>query len=185
MYIEHPYQYGGKYYAKVDGKFIEITKEVAYAMNNFYRSSMPKTLAIKNEKGEVIGKILREIPYSAAAGEDDKFMIEDFPDRHCNVEETVLNQVEGREMDRETYKQTADKISSQLEEIRKKMAEAESKAKMPVPVDDGTEVLLDDFLKMERFDAEKLRKIIKVIRVHSQEEIEIEWNFDDVFSEKR
>lgn len=98
MYIEHPYQYGGKYYAKVDGEFIEITKEVAYAMNNFYRSSMPKTLAIKNEKGEVIGKILREIPYSAAAGEDDKFMIEDFPDRHCNVEETVMNQVEGQEM---------------------------------------------------------------------------------------
>ena len=31
----------------------------------------------------------------------------------------------------------------------------------------------------------KLREIIKVIRVHSQDEIEIEWNFDDVFSEQR
>ncbi|MFR3903761.1 hypothetical protein [Hominisplanchenecus sp.] len=39
MYIEHPYFYDGKYYANVDGPMIEITKEVAYAMNNFYRST--------------------------------------------------------------------------------------------------------------------------------------------------
>ena len=39
MYIEHPYFYEGKYYANIDGEMIEITKEVAYAMNNFYRSS--------------------------------------------------------------------------------------------------------------------------------------------------
>ena len=35
MYIEHPYFYEGKYYANIDGEMIEITKEVAYAMNNF------------------------------------------------------------------------------------------------------------------------------------------------------
>ncbi len=29
MYIEHPYLYEGKYYAKVDNQFVEITKEVA------------------------------------------------------------------------------------------------------------------------------------------------------------
>ena len=39
MYIEPPYFYEGKYYANIDGEMIEITKEVAYAMNNFYRSS--------------------------------------------------------------------------------------------------------------------------------------------------
>ena len=39
MYIEHPYFYEEKYYANIDGEMIEITKEVAYAMNNFYRSS--------------------------------------------------------------------------------------------------------------------------------------------------
>ena len=39
MYIEHPYFYEGKYYANIDGEMIEVTKEVAYAMNNFYRSS--------------------------------------------------------------------------------------------------------------------------------------------------
>ena len=40
-------------------------------------------------------------------------------------------------------------------------------------------------IKRKIEDAEKLREIIKVIRVHSQDEIEIEWNFDDIFSEQR
>lgn len=44
MYIEHPYFYEGKYYANIDGEMIEVTKEVAYAMNNFYRSSKAKKL---------------------------------------------------------------------------------------------------------------------------------------------
>lgn len=38
---------------------------------------------------------------------------------------------------------------------------------------------------LEKFDAEKLREIIKVIRVYSQEEIEIVWNFDDTFASQR
>ena len=37
---------------KVDGEFIEITKEVAYAMSNFYRSSKPRKIEVKNEKGK-------------------------------------------------------------------------------------------------------------------------------------
>ena len=43
---------------------IKITKEVAYAMNNFYRSSKAKKVEIKNELGEVVDKMLREVPYS-------------------------------------------------------------------------------------------------------------------------
>ena len=54
MYIEHPYFYEGKYYANIDGEMIEITKEVAYAMNNFYRSSKAKKVEIKNEEGKVV-----------------------------------------------------------------------------------------------------------------------------------
>ena len=46
-------------------------------------------------------------------------------------------------------------------------------------------IQLKDFLGIQKFDTEKLREIIKVIRVHSQDEIEIEWNFDDIFSEQR
>ena len=52
MYIEHPYFYEGKYYANIDGEMIKITKEVAYAMNNFYRSSKAKKVEIKNELGK-------------------------------------------------------------------------------------------------------------------------------------
>ena len=28
MYVEHPYKFNDKFYAKVDGKFYEITREV-------------------------------------------------------------------------------------------------------------------------------------------------------------
>ena len=94
MYIEHPYKYDGKYYANVDGKMIEITKEVAYAMNNFYRSNQPRKIEIKNEKGEVVERKLREIPYSETNGQDYEFSIEDFPDYSCDVEDSVLSSVE-------------------------------------------------------------------------------------------
>ena len=85
MYIEHPYFYEGKYYANIDGEMIEITKEVAYAMNNFYRSSKAKKVEIKNELGEVVDKMLREVPYSGQSIDGEGFMIEDFPDLNCDV----------------------------------------------------------------------------------------------------
>ena len=80
MYIEHPYFYEGKYYANIDGEMIEVTKEVAYAMNNFYRSSKAKKVELKNELGEVVDKMLREVPYSGQSIDGEGFMIEDFPD---------------------------------------------------------------------------------------------------------
>lgn len=98
MYIEHPYKYDGKYYANVDGKMIEITKEVAYAMNNFYRSSQPRKVEIKNEKGESVEWKLREIPYSETNGQDYEFSIEDFPDYSCDVEDSVISSVERRDI---------------------------------------------------------------------------------------
>ena len=58
MYIEHPYFYEGKYYANIDGEMIEITKEVAYAMNNFYRSSSAKKLFGKKENLPVPGSLM-------------------------------------------------------------------------------------------------------------------------------
>ena len=89
MYIEHPYFYEGKYYANIDGEMIEITKEVAYAMNNFYRSSKAKKVEIKNELGEVVDKMLREVPYSGQSIDGEGFMIEDF--------HTVINQLNSEE----------------------------------------------------------------------------------------
>lgn len=94
MYIEHPYFYNGKYYAKVDGKMIEITKEVAYAMNNFYRISKPKRIEAKATDGEVIYKLLREIPLSGMIEFEKNFSIESFPDVSCDVEEMVLRRLE-------------------------------------------------------------------------------------------
>lgn len=38
MYVQHPYKYEGKYYAKIDGIFYEISKEVAMAMFAEYRN---------------------------------------------------------------------------------------------------------------------------------------------------
>lgn len=74
MYIEHPYFYEGKYYANIDGEMIEITKEVAYAMNNFYRSSKAKKVEIKNELGEVVDKMLREVPYSGQSIDGERIL---------------------------------------------------------------------------------------------------------------
>lgn len=84
-------------------------------------------------------------------------------------------------LEKELYKQKAEKLGRQVEEIRQKIEESERSEKMIVQNDIVKKVNLEEFLNMEKFDAEKLRKIIKVIRVYSQEEIEIEWNFDDVF----
>ncbi len=100
MYIEHPYLYEGKYYAKVDNQFIEITKEVAYAMNNFYRNSLPKKVDIKDENGEIVERVRREISYSEAndlSGESD-FSIQTFPDNSTNVEDIVIGDIERQEL---------------------------------------------------------------------------------------
>lgn len=88
-------------------------------------------------------------------------------------------------IDRELYKLKAGKIGRQLEEIRRKIEESERDAKMLEQDNTAKEMKLEEFLNIEKFDTEKLREIIKVIRVHSQEEIEIEWNFDDVFLGQR
>ncbi|MDO4647028.1 MAG: sigma-70 family RNA polymerase sigma factor [Eubacteriales bacterium] len=40
MYVQHPYKYEGKYYAKIDGVFYEISKEVAKVMLAEYRNEI-------------------------------------------------------------------------------------------------------------------------------------------------
>ena len=53
---------------------------------------------IKNAKGEVIERRLREIPYSETNGQDYEFSIEDFPDYSCDVEDSVISSVERRDI---------------------------------------------------------------------------------------
>lgn len=40
MYVQHPYKFEGKYYAKIDGVYYEISKEVAMAMFADYRNEI-------------------------------------------------------------------------------------------------------------------------------------------------
>ena len=65
------------------------------------------------------------------------------------------------------------------------MEDAKNSKKLLEQNELSDKIKLKDFLEIQKFDTEKLREIIKVIRVHSQDEIEIEWNFDDIFSEQR
>ena len=88
-------------------------------------------------------------------------------------------------IDRDLYKQRAEKISGQLDEIKRKIEDAKNSKKLLEQNELSDKIKLKDFLGIQKFDTEKLREIIKVIRVHSQDEIEIEWNFDDIFSEQR
>lgn len=100
MYIEHPFFYDGKYFAKVDGEFIEISKEVAYAMNNFYRSSKPRTVDKKDDKGNVIERKRREVPCSETLGDEGFSMIELIPDLYCDVAEEAVSRVVGEDVNR-------------------------------------------------------------------------------------
>ena len=70
-------------------------------------------------------------------------------------------------MDRDLYKQRAKKISGQLEEIRQKIEDTENNKKLLEQDELSDKIKLEDFLELEKFDTEKLREIIKVIRVHS------------------
>ncbi len=100
MYIEHPFFYDGKYFAKVDGEFIEISKEVAYAMNNFYRSSKPKTVDKTDDKGNVIERKRREVPCSETLGDEGYSLIESIPDLFCDVAEEAVSRVVGEDVNR-------------------------------------------------------------------------------------
>lgn len=87
-------------------------------------------------------------------------------------------------MERDSHKQRAGKISVRLDEIKRKIEDAENSKKLIEQNELSDKIKLKDFLGIQKFDTEKLREIIKVVRVHSQDEIEIEWNFDDIFQNR-
>ena len=97
----------------------------------------------------------------------------------------LYDDYKGGRIDRDLYKQRAKKIGVQLDEIKRKIEDAENSKKLLEQKELSDKIKLKDFLEIQKFDTEKLREVIKVIRVHSQDEIEIEWNFDDIFSEQR
>lgn len=87
-------------------------------------------------------------------------------------------------MERDSHKQRAGKISVRLDEIKRKIEDAENSKKLIEQNELSDKIKLKDFLGIQKFDTEKLREIIMVVRVHSQDEIEIEWNFDDIFQNR-
>ena len=76
------------------------------------------------------------------------------------------------------------RISRELDEIKRKIEDAKNSKKLLEQNELSDKIKLKDFLGIQKFDTEKLREIIKVVRVHSQDEIEIEWNFDDIFQNR-
>ena len=70
MYVEHPYKFDDKFYAKVDGKFYEITREVAKAMLSAYRNEVyrskkwppedPETMTRKTKWTELLDCVFSE-----------------------------------------------------------------------------------------------------------------------------
>ncbi len=58
--------YEGKYYANIDGEIDRSYKRSCVCDEQFYRSSKAKKVEIKNELGEVVDKMLREVPYSGS-----------------------------------------------------------------------------------------------------------------------
>ena len=64
-------------------------------------------------------------------------------------------------MDRDLYKQRAEKISGQLDEIKRKIEDAENSKKFLEQNELSDKIKLKDFLGIQKFDTEKLREIIK------------------------
>ena len=54
MYVEHPYKFNDKFYAKVDGKFYEITREVAKVMLSAYRNEVYRSKKWQPEDPETV-----------------------------------------------------------------------------------------------------------------------------------
>ena len=62
------------------------------------KAEQVKKVEIKNELGEVVDKMLREVPYSGQSIDGEGFMIEDFPDLNCDVEHCVLTKMEQQDI---------------------------------------------------------------------------------------
>ena len=98
---EHPYKFNDKFYAKVDGKFYEITREVAKAMLSAYRNEVyrskkwqpedPETMTRKTKWTELLDCVFSE--------NTDGIGVQDLPDEcQRSVEDLVILQAESAEL---------------------------------------------------------------------------------------
>ena len=87
MYVEHPYKFNDKFYAKVDGKFYEITREVAKAMLSAYRNEVYRS----TKWTELLDCVFSE--------NTDGIGVQDLPDEcQRSVEDLVILQAESAEL---------------------------------------------------------------------------------------
>lgn len=68
MYVEHPYKFNDKFYAKVDGKFYEITREVAKAMLSAYRNEVYRSKKWQPEDPETMTRKTKWIELAKKLG---------------------------------------------------------------------------------------------------------------------
>ena len=97
MYVEHPYKFNDKFYAKVDGKFYEITREVPLYITKRSEAVLkwqpedPETMTRKTKWTELLDCVFSE--------NTDGIGVQDLPDEgQRSVEDLVILQAESAEL---------------------------------------------------------------------------------------
>ena len=96
MYVEHPYKFNDKFYAKVDGKFYEITREVAKAMLSAYRNEVyrskkwqpedPETMTRKTKWTELLDCVFSDLPDEGQRSVEDLVILQaESAELHQNI----------------------------------------------------------------------------------------------------
>jgi len=101
MYVEHPYKFNDKFYAKVDGEFYEITREVAKAMLSAYRNEIYRSRKWNPEGSKDIKRKTKrtEILDCVFSENADGIGVEDLPDvQQRSVEDMVIMETEAVEL---------------------------------------------------------------------------------------
>lgn len=82
---------------------------------------------------------------------------------------------------RDEYKEFAEKITQKLANLQEQLDNISETEEEILKAEHESNDGWKEFSVLKEFDKEKLRQIIRVIRIYSQNEIEIEWKCDDVF----
>ena len=82
---------------------------------------------------------------------------------------------------KEDYKELAETITQKLTKLQEQLDSIAETEKEVREADQDEYEEWKELSALQTFDKEKLRQVIRVIRVYNQNEIEIEWKCDDGF----
>lgn len=83
MYVQHPYKFNDKYFAKVDGNYYEISKQIAKVMLSDYKKQLYRTQRYKEGKElEVLECVTRD--------GDEGLSVDDFADEQQKSAEEMF-----------------------------------------------------------------------------------------------